>query len=91
MRTLSGILKFFSAITFESQRLTEGIPRLTRVTAYGTVMFEVASLVNQCFGSHPAFCSFTMLLILTSHRWVQGRDSDMIAKDMFCKCYFAAM
>ena len=104
--------QFFSAVTFESQRLTEEerswsiwqppvlplrnfntVPRLTRVTAYGTVMFELASLVNQYFGSHLAYSSYTMPLTLACHRLVQGWDSDVIAEDhhMFCKCYFAAM
>ena len=56
-------------------------------------MFQVVSPVNQYFGSHPAYSSYTMTYIRVSHRWAQGQDSDMVAEGyhMFCKCYFATM
>ena len=61
------------------------VPRLIRFTAYGTVMFGLASLVNQHFGSHPAFSSHTSHHVVC-YRLLQGWESDVIAKDhrMFC-------
>ena len=49
----------------------------------------VASLVNQFFGTQPAYSSYAML-ILVSHRRVQGWDSDAIAED-HRMCYFAGL
>ena len=62
------------------------------MTAYVTVMSELAFLVRQYFGSHHAYSSraipFTWHFMLGV-----GLDSDMNAKDshMFCKFYFAAL
>ena len=56
------------------------------MTAHGTVMVEVARLVNQGFGSH-------LVPLVLASRCVDSWDSDMATKDyqMFCKCYFGAM
>ena len=32
------------------------------------------------FSSDPAYSLHTMPLILASHRWVQGQDSDVVAE-----------
>ena len=40
--------------------------------AYGKVIFELASLVNQHFSSHPAFSSHTTSFTLACYRLAEG-------------------
>lgn len=69
------------------------VPGITRVSAYGTFMFELAGLSNQFLGTHFAYSAYSMSLALASHPAVAGWDTDVIAEDhhMFCKCYFASI
>lgn len=69
------------------------VPALTRVSCYGTIMFELAGVTNQLFGSHMSYSAYTMTLAMATHRLVGGWDKDVIAEDhhMFCKCYCAAI
>jgi len=70
------------------------VPSLTRVSsAYPTLYFEVSGLVNQKFGSHIAYSSYSMTMALACHPGVGGFDPDVIAEDhhMFCKCFFASI
>jgi len=91
--------QFFSAATFESQRLTEEerswsiwqppvLPLRNFNTVdssdgllNGTVMFELASLMNQHLGSHLAHSSCAVPLSLACHRLVQAWDSNVIAEN----------
>ena len=59
--------QFFRPVTFESQRLTHDSHMFT----HGTVMFELASLVNQHFCQSHAYSLFTMSFTLPYHRLVQ--------------------
>ena len=74
--------QFFSVATFESQRLTQDGTTIDRVTAYGTVTFELANVVVQYCKSQHASSSYTISFTLACHRLVQGWDSDTIAKDV---------
>ena len=57
-RVLSGILNS-SVLPFSSPSVSpQTVPQLTRVTAGGTVMFELESLVIQHFGSRHAYSSW---------------------------------
>ena len=69
------------------------VPQLTRVTADGTVMLELQSLVIQYFFSRPACSSDPIPLTLAWRRLSQSGNSDMIAEDyhMLVNCYFAGM
>jgi len=69
------------------------VPGPTRVSAYGTLMFELSGLSNQFFGSHFSYSAYSMTLALAMNPGVQGWDPDVIAEDhhMFCKCYFASL
>jgi hypothetical protein len=69
------------------------VPGVTRVSGLGTVLFELAGLANQHFGSHITFSSYSMTLALASHKAVGGWDPDVIGEDhhMFAKCYFAPL
>jgi hypothetical protein len=69
------------------------VPGPTRVSAYGTFMFELSGLANQYFGSHMAYSAYSTTLALASHPEVGGWDTDVIAEDhhMFCKCFFASI
>merc|ERR1719401_842424 len=69
------------------------VPGVTRVSGLGTVLFELAGLANQYFGSHITFSSYSMTLALASHKAVGGWDPDVIGEDhhMFVKCYFAPL
>jgi len=69
------------------------VPGPTRVSAFGTLMFELGGLAGQKFGSHFSFSAYSMSLALASHEDVNGWDTDVIAEDhhMFAKCYFASM
>jgi len=70
------------------------VPAFTRVSsAYATLFFEVSGLVNQKFGSHMTYSSYSMTLALACNPAVGGFDPDVIAEDhhMFCKCFFASI
>jgi hypothetical protein len=69
------------------------VPGPTRVSAYGTILFELAGLSNQIFGTHFSYSAYSLTLALASHHLVNGWDTDVIAEDhhMFCKCYFASI
>jgi hypothetical protein len=69
------------------------VPGPTRVSAYGTFMFELSGLAFQTFGSHLAYSAYSLTLALASHPDVSGWDTDVIAEDhhMYCKCYFASI
>jgi hypothetical protein len=69
------------------------VPGPTRVSGYATVLFELAGLANQYFGTHFCYSAYSMSLALASHALVNGWDADVIAEDhhMFCKCYFASI
>jgi len=69
------------------------VPGPTRVSAYGTILFELAGLANQIFSSHFCYSAYSLSLALAANPMVSGWDSDVIAEDhhMFCKCYFAAL
>eukprot|EP00928_Gymnodinium_smaydae_P043672 TRINITY_DN29218_c0_g4_i1.p1 TRINITY_DN29218_c0_g4~~TRINITY_DN29218_c0_g4_i1.p1 ORF type:complete len:709 (-),score=128.10 TRINITY_DN29218_c0_g4_i1:129-2255(-) len=69
------------------------VPAMTRVTANGTLIFELSSLANQSVFPALAYSAYTMTLALATHPEVDGWDPDVIAEDhhMFCKCYFAAL
>eukprot|EP00403_Amphidinium_massartii_P032875 CAMPEP_0178438438 /NCGR_PEP_ID=MMETSP0689_2-20121128/35592_1 /TAXON_ID=160604 /ORGANISM="Amphidinium massartii, Strain CS-259" /LENGTH=634 /DNA_ID=CAMNT_0020060839 /DNA_START=270 /DNA_END=2174 /DNA_ORIENTATION=+ len=69
------------------------VPGPTRVSAYGTLMFELSGLANQLLGTHFSYSAYSMTLALAMNPGVQGWDADVIAEDhhMFCKCYFASL
>jgi hypothetical protein len=69
------------------------VPAVTRLSGFGTFLFELAGLVNQRAGVHFCFSSYSLTLALASHRYVCGWDADVIAEDhhMFCKCFFSAL
>jgi hypothetical protein len=69
------------------------VPGPTRVSGYATILFELAGLANQYFGTHFCYSAYTMSLAMASHHLVSGWDRDVIAEDhhMFCKCYFASI
>ncbi|CAK0874950.1 unnamed protein product, partial [Prorocentrum cordatum] len=69
------------------------VPAFTRLSGFGTFLFELAGLANQRVGVHFCFSSYSLTLALASHRVIQGWDPDVIAEDhhMFCKCFFGAM
>jgi hypothetical protein len=69
------------------------VPGPTRVSGYATVLFELAGLTNQYFGTHFCYSAYTLSLAMASHQLVGGWDRDVIAEDhhMFCKCYFASI
>jgi len=69
------------------------VPAFTRLSGFGTFLFELAGLANQRVGVHFCFSSYSLTLALASHRVIQGWDPDVIAEDhhMFCKCYFASI
>lgn len=69
------------------------VPRTTRVTGYGTIIFEVGGLMNQWSASHLCYSAYSLTLALASHPLVGGWDTDVIAEDhhMFCKCFFASI
>ena len=46
----------FSTVTLEFRRLTEVVPRLTAVTIFSTVMFELAGLMNRDFCTPCSQC-----------------------------------
>lgn len=66
------------------------VPAFTRLSGYGTMLFELAGLANQRLGTHLCFSSYSLTLALVSHHKVAGWDADVIAEDhhMFCKCMF---
>ena len=64
--------QFFSTVTLEFRRLTEVVPRLTAVTLFSTVMFELVGLMNRDFCSRHAYSLFTMSFALACHRLVWG-------------------
>jgi len=68
-------------------------PGPTRVSGYATILFELAGLANQFFGTHFSYSAYSLSLSLASHHLVSGWDRDVIAEDhhMFCKCYFASI
>jgi len=68
-------------------------PGPTRVSGYATILFELAGLTNQFFGTHFCYSAYSLTLAMASHRLVGGWDRDVIAEDhhMFCKCYFASI
>ena len=57
------------------------LPQMTRVTAGGTVILELQSLVIHSFGSHPAYSSDPIPLTLAWHRLSQSGNSDIVAED----------
>jgi hypothetical protein len=69
------------------------VPLLTRISSYGTIIYELAGISDQTFGSHMSYSAYSLSLALASHPLVGGWDKDVIAEDhhMFCKCYFAAL
>jgi len=69
------------------------VPGPTRVSAFGTLMFEVGGLAGQQFGTHFSYSAYSMSLALATHDDVNGWDADVIAEDhhMFCKCYCASL
>jgi len=69
------------------------VPGPTRVSGYATILFELAGLANQSFGTHFCYSAYSLSLALVSHPLVGGWDRDVIAEDhhMFCKCYFASI
>lgn len=69
------------------------VPGPTRVSGYATILFELAGLANQYFGTHFCYSAYSLSLALASHPLVSGWDRDVIAEDhhMFCKCYFASI
>jgi len=69
------------------------VPGPTRVSGYGTILFELAGLANQFFGTHFCYSAYSLTLAMASHPLVSGWDRDVIAEDhhMFCKCYFASI
>jgi len=68
-------------------------PGPTRVSGYATILFELAGLANQYFGTHFCYSAYSLSLAMASHPLVGGWDRDVIAEDhhMFCKCYFASI
>jgi len=68
-------------------------PAPTRVSGYGTILFELAGVTNQKFAPHMCHSTYSLTLALASHPLVDGWDRDVIAEDhhMFCKCYFASI
>eukprot|EP00811_Abedinium_folium_P022325 NODE_3165_length_2081_cov_6.395087.p1 GENE.NODE_3165_length_2081_cov_6.395087~~NODE_3165_length_2081_cov_6.395087.p1 ORF type:complete len:347 (-),score=82.43 NODE_3165_length_2081_cov_6.395087:286-1326(-) len=69
------------------------VPGTTRVSAYATLLFELAGLSNQALGPHLCYSAYSLTLALALHPHVAGWDTDVIAEDhhMFCKCYFAPL
>lgn len=69
------------------------VPGPTRVSAFGTLLFELAGMTNQALGSHFSYSAYSLTLALAMHPSVRGWDADVIAEDhhMFCKCYFASI
>eukprot|EP00747_Dinoflagellata_sp_TGD_P028584 gnl/TRDRNA2_/TRDRNA2_133354_c0_seq1.p1 gnl/TRDRNA2_/TRDRNA2_133354_c0~~gnl/TRDRNA2_/TRDRNA2_133354_c0_seq1.p1 ORF type:complete len:776 (-),score=92.81 gnl/TRDRNA2_/TRDRNA2_133354_c0_seq1:10-2097(-) len=69
------------------------VPGFTRVTALGTMLFELSGLANQRLGTHFCFSSYSLTLALASHHKIAGWDTDVIAEDhhMFCKCFFGSL
>eukprot|EP00927_Polykrikos_kofoidii_P041519 TRINITY_DN353_c0_g1_i5.p1 TRINITY_DN353_c0_g1~~TRINITY_DN353_c0_g1_i5.p1 ORF type:complete len:659 (-),score=81.90 TRINITY_DN353_c0_g1_i5:693-2669(-) len=69
------------------------VPLLSRISCYGTIIYELAGISDQTFGSHMSYSAYSLSLALASHPLVGGWDKDVIAEDhhMFCKCYFAAL
>merc|ERR1719162_2340111 len=69
------------------------VPGPTRVSGYATILFELAGLANQHFGTHFCYSAYSLTLAMASHPLVSGWDRDVIAEDhhMFCKCYFASI
>lgn len=69
------------------------VPSATRISGYATILFELAGLTNQYFGSAFTYSSYSLTLALASHPLVGGWDRDVIAEDhhMFAKCYFASL
>eukprot|EP00811_Abedinium_folium_P013587 NODE_2263_length_2254_cov_18.493653.p1 GENE.NODE_2263_length_2254_cov_18.493653~~NODE_2263_length_2254_cov_18.493653.p1 ORF type:complete len:646 (-),score=148.41 NODE_2263_length_2254_cov_18.493653:242-2179(-) len=69
------------------------VPGTTRVSAYATLLFELAGLSCQWFGPHLCYSAYSTTLALAQHHFVGGWDTDVIAEDhhMFCKCYFAPL
>lgn len=69
------------------------VPQLTRCSAYGTILFELAGVVNTWLSDHCCYSAYSLTLAMASHPMVGGWDTDVIAEDhhMFCKCYFSAL
>lgn len=69
------------------------VPQLTRISGYGTILFELAGLVNTWLSNHFCYSAYSLTLAMAAHPMVGGWDTDVIAEDhhMFCKCYFAAL
>jgi len=70
------------------------VPAFTRLSAYGTLLFELSGLATaQHWGTHFCFSSYSLTLALAAHHKVGGWDTDVIAEDhhMYCKCFFAAL
>ena len=61
---------------------TEGSHMVTRVTAYGTVMFELASLSIQYFGSHLAHPFNVWMVIRMKEQRVMTHHSVRLAQAM---------
>jgi len=69
------------------------VPAMTRVSGYGTLLFELAGLSSQLFGPHLCYSAYSLTLQLALHPEIGGWDTDVIAEDhhMFCKCFFAPL
>lgn len=69
------------------------VPAVTRLSGFGTLLFEVSGLANQAFCTHFCFSSYSLTLALANHRKVRGWDTDVVAEDhhMFIKCFFAPL
>jgi len=69
------------------------VPGVTRLSGFGTLLFEVSGLANQGLCPHFCFSSYSLTLALANHHKVRGWDTDVIAEDhhMFVKCFFAAL
>merc|ERR1712190_480259 len=74
-------------------RNIKSVPAMTRVTAHGTVIFELSALANQYVFPAFAYSAYSLSLALASHPEVDGWDVDVIAEDhhMYCKCFFASI
>lgn len=74
-------------------RNLESVPGVTRLSGYGTLLYELSGVSNQRFGTHMCFSSYSLPLALANHRKIRGWDTDVIAEDhhMFTKCFFASL
>lgn len=76
-------------------RNLQSVPAATRLSGYGTHLFELSGLANLTLGwnVHFTYSAYSLTLALAAHPLIGGWDRDVIAEDhhMFCKCFFAAL